>query len=468
MTELDYKLLPGIVQTGLAGISTAHIVGGTARDLYLGLKPKDYDITVFENPVDSARQIAEKTGGRLITMGKPGKIVYRVVAGGHVMDVTPARGPTIEMDLAGRDFTMNAMAFDMASGRLIDPLNGRRDIREKRVRSASPVAFSEDPLRLLRAYRMEAVFGFSIDPTTRALISQFCRLIGRSAGERVRDELFNILSAPNAHAYVLQMRESGLLFAVFPELLPLSGCTQNRHHSYDVLDHTLVALEHLESLISPYESGIRAFPEPLDPSRVILLKVAILLHDIGKPACRSVDATGAVHFYGHETAGAKGANAICDRLRCANDERRFITDIIAHHVRPLLLYQALQKKTLTDRAVTRFFMACGDDTPYLLLHAAADLFGKGAACRDELAPLTAFLHSLAETFFADFKKRSASAPLLTGRDLISIFGLPPSPLFKQILDQVETARLSGACTSREAAVLLVKDQLLRRATRNKT
>ncbi|MDX9787734.1 MAG: HD domain-containing protein [Desulfobacterales bacterium] len=466
MTKLNDKLLPLTIRTGLTGTS-AYIVGGSARDLFLGRQPTDYDITVFENPEEFARQLAGKTKGRLVTMGKPGKTTYRVVSGAHVVDVTPPRGNTIEADLECRDFTMNAMAFDLAFGRLIDPLGGRLDIKKKQIRVASRTAFQDDPIRLLRAYRMAASFGFSIVPATRTLLTESSHLITRSASERVREEIFKILSATHAHPIIQQMRESGLLFAVFPELSPLDGCTQNRHHSHDVLDHTLAALAHLESLLTEDTPTLPALPEPPDPMRIIWLKFALLLHDIGKPACRSVDALGDIHFYGHETAGAKAAQCICKRLRCANTAQNFITAIIARHVRPLHLYQAFQKQTLTDKAITCFFMTCGDDTPYLLWHVAADLFGKGAASHSTLAPFTAFLCMLLNRFFTEFKIKSSSPPLLTGKDLIAEFGLPPSALFKHILARVETARLSGTCTTRNAAISLVRDYLSAQSTSNK-
>lgn len=455
LTLSDLPFDPGLIPSG----RMAHLVGGTVRDLLLGKKPADYDISVSENPEEFAGKIAEKTGGRLVLLGKPGKRVCRVVIPRLVFDITAFRGSTIESDLAWRDFTINAMGYDLSTGRLVDPLNGARDLADRQIRPASETAFRDDPLRLLRAYRMAASLGFSIAAQTVPLLRRDAGLIQHTAGERVRDELFKILATGGSHRVLMEMSDSGLLFSVLPELKNLHGCEQNRHHSHDVLTHTLTAYAHLERLIAePFTLLSRAAtPEAFtfDLNIARLLKFALLLHDIAKPACQSADEKGGIHFHGHEAAGAEAAKAVCERLRCSVKERLFVSSIISLHSRPLHLYHLDQRNALTPRAVTRFFMACAGNTPCLLLHAGADMLGKGAAAVDP-ASFIHFLGRLSERFFSDFSVKKSAPALLTGRDLISVFGLKPSPLFKVILHRIEEARLSEDRMDRETALALAK------------
>jgi poly(A) polymerase len=462
MTALKYEALPFDLSI-IPSNSGAHIVGGTARDLLLGKKPGDYDISIPGNPEEFAGIIAREAGGRLVLMGKPGKMVSRVVTPTIVFDITMFRGATIESDLKRRDFTINAMAYDLSTGRLIDPLNGQRDLANKQVKLVSETAFRDDPVRLLRAYRMAASLGFTIAPETMPLLKRDANLIQHAAGERVREEFFKILSAPDSQRHLTEMGDSGLLFSILPELINLRGCEQNRHHSHDVFTHTMAAYAYIEKLIADPFGIFTGTVTPdiftVDVNAARLLKFALLLHDIGKPACQSQDKKGGIHFHGHEAAGAETAKAICEKLRCSVKERLFVSSLISLHSRPLHLYRLEQKEALTPKAVTRLFMACGDDTPFLLLHAAADMAGKGEAAGNH-ASFTGFLGTLFERYFAHFIVKKAAPPLLTGQDLISVFGLTPSPLFKKILQRIEEARLSEDRMDRKTAIALV-EQFLR-------
>ncbi|MFH0729189.1 MAG: HD domain-containing protein [Pseudomonadota bacterium] len=458
MTTLNYAAFPfdlGIIPSN----SAAHIVGGSARDLLLGLKPVDYDISVSGKPEEFAGELARNTGGRLVIMGKPGKMVSRVVTPTLIFDITAFRGATIESDLNERDFTINAIAYDLSTGRLIDPLNGREDLAKKQVKRVSETAFRDDPVRLLRAYRMAASLGFAIAPETILLIKRDAELIKRTAGERVREELFKILAAPNSHRHLMEMSDSGLLFSVLPELKPLCGCEQNRHHHHDVFTHTLTAYAYLEKLIADPFGLLAGSIAPdafnFDLKLARLLKFALLLHDIGKPACQSRDETGGIHFHGHEAAGAEAAGAICEKLRCSIKERLFITSMIALHSRPRHLYHLKQNSILTPKAITRLFMTCGENTPYLLLHADADMQGKSEA-GGNVVSFTRFLGTLSERYFSNFRVKKSAAPLLTGQDLIDVFGLRPSPLFKDILQRLEEKRLSDDRIDRKTAMDLVE------------
>ena len=165
-----------------------YIVGGSIRDLLCGRTPIDYDLAVTTAPDRFARSLASRTAGHVVEFGKHGHTILRVVTGDDYFDIMPLNGESIEDDLHRRDFTINALALELSYGNLIDPTGGRRDLAAKNVRMVDRDAFRNDPVRLLRAYRMAATFDFTIDKDTEAAISQDADLIRKSAAERIREE----------------------------------------------------------------------------------------------------------------------------------------------------------------------------------------------------------------------------------------------------------------------------------------
>ncbi|MBU0987584.1 MAG: CCA tRNA nucleotidyltransferase [Proteobacteria bacterium] len=440
-----------------------YIVGGSVRDLLLKKMPTDYDICVLGNPENYANRLAAGTKGHQVKIGKSGQMIIRVTSGSHIFDISPATGTCIEDDLRQRDFTVNAMAYDLSSGKIIDVLGGLRDLDKKIIRSVSKQVFRKDPVRLIRAFRIAAGLDFEIDPGTISTITRDAALIKKTAGERIRAELFKMLSTRKSHYYLCHMADTGLLAAIFPELDPLKGCFQNRYHRYDAFEHSIRAYYHLEAMLSGRDKltdkTLRRIITEFDPDKAMLLKCAILLHDIGKPAVKSIDNLGNVHFHGHARKGADMAITISKRLKFSTRARDFIDFIIRNHIRPLSLFIAHQNQTLTPRGITRFFMKCGDNTPYLLLHTIADAQGKQNKTNAKNNALIAFAKARMCDFFSGFSPKSKTAPLITGYDLMHEFGLSPSPLFKKILKLVEEARLSNAIHSKPAALKLVREFL---------
>ena len=202
----------------------AYIVGGSVRDQLLGRTPLDFDVAVFGDARKFANRLAVETNSHWVEMGKPGFTVYRVVVDKMILDISPVKGATIEEDLKRRDFTINAMAYDISSKAVIDCAGGKQDLENQTIRMVSPSVFERDPVRLIRAYRMGAEFDGVIEPRTNSAIKMNAGLIVNTAAERIRTEFFKILETSNSHNYILQMADSGLLFAIFPELSSLKGC----------------------------------------------------------------------------------------------------------------------------------------------------------------------------------------------------------------------------------------------------
>ena len=430
----------------------AYLVGGTVRDILIGRAPLDIDIAVAQDARQFAFRLASDKGGRIVEMGTPGKRVYRVLAEGRIHDITALAGGSLEPDLRRRDFTINAMAISLKNGTLTDFHNGQGDLASAKIRMVHPDAFRQDPVRLLRAFRLGANLNFRIETRTAQAIARQAALITAAAAERIREELFKTFRSPHTFPYLRDMAAAGLLFHLFPELQPLQACRQNPEaHRFDAWEHTLAAFEALERILTPSRPQNSEGFARLSRWEKAWLKTALLLHDIGKPLTRSVDPSGGVHFYGHEKVGAAMAIGIAERLRLSTRERRFIHFIIGNHLRPLHLFKEWSRGRITAKAQTRFFMTCASLTPPLLAHALADMRGKG---RGEAAnnAFAAFIYSQMEAFGETYTRRKSAPPLITGHDLMRALDLKPSPVFRRILDHVAEEQLSGGIQNKRQAL----------------
>lgn len=430
------------------------------RDLLLGRQPADLDIAVAGDPAGYARAIADRTATRVVAMGKPGQSVYRVASREMLIDVSPLKNDRIEDDLEARDFTVNAMAWDLGALALVDPLDGRGDLAARCIRMVAPHAFENDPLRLLRAYRMAAALGFDIEDDTRKAVRQAVPLIRRPAGERIRVELLQLLGCPDSTRLIEMMAADGLLTALFPEMQAMIGCRQNEHHDFDVFEHTLRAYAALEALINQgaaISASLAGRYTEATPTAAVL-KYAMLLHDIGKPASRRVDANGRVRFLGHAGRSSEMAASISQRLRLSRQEVQQAETIIRQHLRPLDLFAAHRRQAAGPKAINRFFRDSAPWSVDILLHALGDRRGKRKVAPDD-DDFTDFVAGLIDYHEETYQTARAAAPLLSGHDLMRHFDLATGPVIGELLAQVEEERLAGSLKTREAALEFVRGKL---------
>ncbi|BBO93477.1 CCA tRNA nucleotidyltransferase [Desulfosarcina ovata] len=442
-----------------------YLVGGALRDMLTGRTPLDIDLVVRGEITAMATQLAERTGGRLVDLGKKGFPLFRIVSPAATIDITPMTGQSIEADLQARDFTLNAMAYDLKAKRLIDCTGGLADIRRKVIRIVSPDAFVHDPARLVRAYRFAAELDFVLADATGEAIADHRHRIETVAGERIWAELIKILNTSRCAATFRLMAASGLLTAIFPELEPSIGCTQNRHHRFDVFEHSLRAVDCLETLLADFD---RRFPDLATvarraglPGQAPLLKYSALLHDVGKPATRQIEADGRVRFPGHAAKSALIAQTINRRLRLSRQQDQITETVIRHHIRPLFLFIAWQNGTLGPNGKTRFFNRCGPLALPIVVHAMADIMAKGKTLENRDSDFIRFCHRLAVAHGIFQDRQATTKPLINGYDLINELGLAPSPRFKQLLSKVDEQRLCGTLSSREQALGWVRAYLKR-------
>ncbi|MDF1613600.1 CCA tRNA nucleotidyltransferase [Desulfurivibrio dismutans] len=479
----------------LAGGAVRDRLGGGSRspEEDFGLS-RDLDFTLPAGAVAFARELSFELGGTLVVLDRQHDVA-RVVWRGRELDFAAFRegAGSIEEDLARRDFTINAMAWwlnpagealtltmgaspgNAPSGRLLDPCNGRVDLATGLIRVTGPEAFRADPLRLLRAYRFQAVLGFDLEPETEGLLGSCAAGIDTVAVERIRAELDEIMAAPAGVRALTAMAASGLLSRVLPELAAGCGLAQPDSHHLDVAGHSLETLAQLMAVLA---APARFFPDshyhlvaycddPGHSHRELALRWAALLHDVGKPATGSRRG-GRLTFYHHDRVGAELCDRLARRLRFSRSRRNLLQLLVRHHMWPFHLNNARRRTGIKPRACLRLVRAMGDDLPALFLLAMADSLagrgpGKPPAMEAELAALHAEVMRVAEEHLAPVLRRP---PLLNGHDLREELGLTPGPCFKEILDGLEQARVDGAVVTRGEALAWVRNFLATRATPN--
>ncbi|MBM4059895.1 MAG: HD domain-containing protein [Planctomycetes bacterium] len=399
------------------------IVGGCVRDLLRDQVPKDWDVATDARPGEMKGMFA-----RVVETGiRHGTVT--VLVDGRPYEVTTLRGEgaysdgrrpdevhfvdDIRQDLARRDFTCNAIAID-SDGNLIDPFGGRQDLAAGIVRAVGePIErFAEDGLRVLRAARFAAVLGARIDPATEQAMgdARAHATFRKVSAERIREEWWKSMRARRPSVAFEAMLRTGILALIAPELVESVGCAQNRFHAYDVWGHAMACLDACE-------------PEPL-------LRLAALLHDVGKPRTRELSAkTGDYTFYDHEAVGAQMADPLLERLRFGNDERARIVALVRHH---LICYAS----DWTDSAVRRWLRRVGpEQLPDLLRLARADARGKGLPPDEDLARLDE-LEARAGRLVAAGAALSVRDLAIGGRELIDELGMQPGPAMGRVLAQL--------------------------------
>lgn len=459
----------------------AHFVGGAVRDRLLGREVHDLDVVVEGDALLLARRLADDLGGAYVTLDKDHGLA-RVVVGADQIDVARLRGHNLDADLRLRDFTVNAMAMPVAewasaAPTIIDPLGGRGDLAAGVIRATSEHALRDDPARLLRAPRLAAQLGGTLDAATATWCQRDASRLAWVSAERVRDELWRILTLPDTAATLRELDRLGVLAVALPDLAATQGVTQRPPHAWDVFEHTLAVLTQLEGVLGALDLG-EAAPDAsvaaaLAPHRAALrahlvqepvggrpqwsvLKFAALYHDVAKPATRSVDAQGVVHFYGHEVVGAEMVERAARDLRLGVREIAYLKQVVRYHLRPLFL---ATQKAVSARSEYRYFRDTGDTAADILLLSLADNRGKTDDADSPASADTVLITvvRLLDLLYAEEPPPVvAPPPLVSGHDLMAALGLTPGPRVGELLERLREAAATGQITTREAALDLAR------------
>lgn len=447
-----------------------YLVGGFIRDLLIKGVPEvpEMDFAVDDLTLEFAEDIAAQLNGTFIPLDEERGIARVMLKGEFELDFNLFKGRTIESDLKARDFTMNAIACDIASIKgieeiknfLLDPCHGQNDIQNRLIRATNPNSFADDPLRILRAFTFAAAFDFEIEPKTFNLIKATIPELKAVAGERIRDELSKILEVGNSIKYIRKLDEFKIFDEITPEIKLMRGVWQGPYHHLDVWDHSIDSLAQLEGLLNEVskDMDLNAYlSRPITDSRkaIWIVKLGALLHDIGKPRAREITETGKIRFHGHEAAGVEIIQPIAKRLRLSAKERTLLEDIILFHLRAAQLANA---KNLTKRAVLRLLRDMKDSTPAVCLVTIADK----RATRGELMKISKrdsieeLCLRLIEEYFAAKKVKIKPKRLLTGDDIIELFQIPSGRLIGTILKEVEESQAEGTVKNRDEALRLAR------------
>ena len=472
-----------------------YLVGGAVRDMLVNRIPPDLDFALPANGISLARRIANTLNADFMALDlerDTGRVIVTDADGARTfMDFATYRnGSTLEADLRARDFTMNAIAFDLRSQTLIDPLNGANDLRAKTIRACSGTSLSDDPVRILRAVRQAAAFGFKIELGTRQAMKSAASLLPNVSPERQRDELFKILEGPKPDAALRALEMLGVLPHLLPELTALKGVEQSHPHIHDVWEHTLSVLGHLEGIIAAlrvsysaeetndmltglltlrlgrYREQIAAhFADALNTDRSVraALFFAALYHDVQKPATKSVDEAGRIRFFDHDVKGAQVAAGRGHAFNLSNDEIERIQKIIQHHMRFHFFTDRLEpnKQEPSRKAIYRFFRDADEAGVDLVLLGLADLRGTRG---NELsqAMWTAALDTarvLLENYWERREETVAPPRLLDGNELMRELNLQPGRVIGQLLEAIREGQATGKVADRDNALQFARSWL---------
>lgn len=474
---------------------TAWLVGGSVRNLLLGEPETDWDIVIAGNAPHLARHLANWLGGYYVHMHeKASRVVIKQQTRAVTLDIAPLQGETIEADLRTRDFTINAVALPLeqlitalaqqipvVTKAYIDPLRGLADAQTRILRAVDTTIFRHDPLRLLRAVRFSMRYQLIIDPKTEMLMRRDAVLLLQAAPERIHEELYAILAPSGATQRLRYLDSLGLFTTLIPEFIPARGMPQPELHHWDVFEHSLETVASLErladTLVQPLEvlrhspletpkGDLAALHDLLleaDQQGIFhqsmltapIMKLAALLHDIGKPPTYVADEEG-IRFYGHPQAGVPLVQQIMQRIHASIQDQRFVQQVAVHHMRP----GQLSHDVVTLRATRRYFLDLGPAGIAVALVALADHI----AMRGPEPMLSIWDKHVATVrllLTRYIRERQSIMPprLLQPDELIYRFNLQPGPLIGQLLELIAEGQTDGTIHSRTEAFWLVEDYL---------
>jgi poly(A) polymerase len=456
----------------------AWLVGGVVRDLLLERPIKDFDIVLGGDGLQWARRLARELNGSFVVLDevrKVGRVVLSYNGKPLWLDVATFRGPndtgdgtSLEEDLRLRDYTINAIALDPTTNTIVDPTGGAAHVNARELHPAGPHSLNDDPLRILRGVRILATHGFTIPDSTLQLMKKAAPGLAQIAMERVREEWMRLLAPPNATERVRLLDTIGVLDVLLPELVGCKGVTQSPPHAHDVFDHQLLVLTAIEKLLAPddpiWATGLLSrFRESVfahlekdiafELPRWLLLKHVGLLHDIGKPATRTVGKDGRIHFYSHDEVGATLIEPLMVRWKFPSKAVEYATDMVLYHLRPLQFTNHLPPRS---RTIYRFFRTTGDLGVDLGIHTIADQRGKAFA--EDRATVIEVVKYLWSAYFDEPERFVRVTPLLNGHEVMELTGLQGKRI-GELLEGLKEQQAQGRIKTKDEAEVWVVRQI---------
>ncbi|MFH1063315.1 MAG: HD domain-containing protein [Candidatus Omnitrophota bacterium] len=466
------KLLQAIQEISELQKQQVYLVGGALRDLFFKQKKQkktiDWDFTIKSGALDFAKKLARRLDANYVLLDEKHKTARVICYENNQefrLDFTDFRAKTLRGDLKKRDFTINSLYADVkdllnGKAKIIDCFNAKEDIKDKILRITNKNNFKDDPLRILRGYAFSCQLGFSFDQATSALVKNNVFRLADVSPERISEELAKIFGAKCIYKHILKMDSFGVLDLIFPEIKALRGVEQGLFHHLDVWNHSLESLAQLEKLLRVLPKKIPAncveqvnayLEEELwgNRSRLWILKMACLMHDIAKPQTRSVGEDKKVHFYTHEKQGAQIVRRVGKRLKLSRKEIAVLSDIVLYHLRAGQLVNRMPSK----RSKFRFLRDTADNAVLILLFTISDRW----AMRGSFSKSKKFifyeqeLFKMIVGFFKDQNTVNKNPRLLNGNEVMSLLGVSKGPLIGKILAQIEEAQAIKSIRNKQQA-----------------
>ena len=446
----------------LKNINEGYLVGGYVRDYLMGVnigEIKDRDISV-KCAEEFSKKLAVQLDATFITLDSENKI-YRLVLKDkeNYLDISELCGNSIEEDLMRRDFTINAIAYDLKENKFIDVTGGIEDVKNKHIRSIKEENFIDDPLTILRAYRFMATTGFGINEELEHILIKHKDLLHLPAKERVHDEIMKLFGGKYTSETLLKMLDSGILEIIFPCVKDIKKIPSNTHHHLDLIHHVIETVKQIENQYKIADSEILEHLNKTDFGgypRVNHLKLAGFLHDIGKPSTWTIEETGRHRFIGHDVEGEKIVKPLLKDLKFSNKQIEYISKIIRYHIYPS---NVIVSPNLDNKIMMRYVRKMNDDVIDNIILAKADrLSAQGEAVTKEMTENNINGLNKLLKFYLEVKPTLKPLPkLLDGNEVMQILNLKQSPTLGNIMNELHEAQLNGEVNTKEEAINFIKN-----------
>jgi len=443
------------------------LVGGFLRDAFLETRKDltDFDFCVEKNTLRFARSFRKCAAAKLITLDAKQKS-YRVIVNKgkeiYTYDFTQCRGSNLREDLTLRDFTINTLALnlnDFPRVKVLDLLGARLDLAKRKIRVINEGVLRSDPLRILRAFSLAGIYGFSIEKRTLKLLIKCKSLLKRVSGERISEEMFKIFAVDNCYRVIKEMSESFIIDEAIPHITEQRNVSQGGYHHLGVWRHSLEVLFRLETLIRRKLSSRGEWADYFNRSfankhRLIsILKLACLLHDAGKPLAKRIKNKKPI-FYAHEKIGTGLMDDVCRRMKLSLKEKEILKHLVSWHLRPGYL---ADQNYPSSRAIYRFFRDTGRDGVAVTILSLADWRATRGPLVDNKKRRghERVMFGLINRYFED-KKKKPLPKIINGFNVMKKFKIDSSPLVGKILRKIKEEQALGKITNKHEAYKLAE------------
>lgn len=438
----------------LKDINEGYLVGGSIRDFFTKkCEFCDRDISI-KGAENFARKLANKFDATFIELDNENKI-YRIVLKDKInfLDISEMQGNSIEDDLKRRDFTINAIAYDLSNEKFIDVTGGLNDLKNKVLRHIDDKNFEEDPLRVLRAFRFYSMTGFEMTEELVKALKKYMPLALVPAKERINYEIMKLFGGDYASSALLKMDELGLLEKIIPQVKEMKNVPPNTHHHLDLFHHVIETVRQIEIIYAGLSGFEKEHMDAIDFGgfpRINHLKLAGFLHDIGKYSTWTIEESGRHRFIKHDDVGSKMVVPLLRDLKFSKKQIEYVSCMIKNHIYPSNVIVA---PILNEKVMMRYVRKMGENVVDNIILAKADrLSARGVDITEEV--INSNINGLNKLLEFYLSKKDSLTPLpklLDGREIMTLLNIKPSPKLGEIISALNEAQLNGDVTTPEDA-----------------